>query len=431
MVEFRDLFQKPKAPKKKAAVKTAPKSVKDDRFSFKSLVFKNQEKSKANKNRKKSDPATNKKQVPKKRGFLFSDIVPAKKTDTAVHPQEQIAIPQESDKKESHHDIENFQDSLIAVDEVLAFDVIPQLPPEVEKRRQLLYDEAAAYLREVFETVGRRRKFSLPTGLLLMNQMVETQPPYDPLFINAIHQDNPGEYIIFHSVNVSIFAIKIAQYLGHSEENQEKIGMAGLLHDVGASLVPKDILYKEDALTQKEITLLQQRPLNAYKILTQFGDEYKYLADCAYQVYERLDGSGYPNGLRGDEINEYAQIIGLLDIYEALIHSRPQRVKFLHFNAVKEIIKTYKKGFKKEHLKALLNTFSIFPLSTYVRLNSNSIGKVIETYPAQPLRPKIKIEFDSQNQKVLTDRVVDLSENTLLHIIDSVSEEEFQLIPIK
>ena len=87
--------------------------------------------------------------------------------------------------------------------------------------------------------------------------------------------------------------------------------------------------------------------------------------------------------------------------------------------------------FKKEHLKALLNSFSIFPLSSYVRLNSNSIGKVVETYPDQPLRPKIKIEFDSQNQKVLTDRVVDLSENTLLHIIDSVSEEEFQSIPIK
>jgi len=431
MVEFRDLFQKPKAQKKKKTDKTAPKSVKDDRFSFKNLVFKSPEKIKVKKDRKKPDKVAKEKQVVKKKGFRFADILPTKDTDTVSYPQEQTAIPQEFEQKESHDDTQSFQDSLINVDEILAFDVIPQLPPEVEKQRQLLYDEAAAYLREVFETVGRRRKFSLPTGLLLMNQMVETQPAYDPLFINAIHQDHPGEYIIYHSVNVSIFAIKIAQYLGYSEEHQEKIGMAGILHDVGASLVPKDILYKKEALTQKEFTLLQQRPLNAYKILTQFGDDYKYLADCAYQVYERLDGSGYPNGLMGDEINEYAQIIGLLDIYEALIHSRPQRVKFLHFNAVKEIIKTHKKGFKKEHLKALLNSFSIFPLSSYVRLNSNSIGKVVETYPDYPLRPKIKIEFDSQNQKVLTDRVVDLSENTLLHIIDSVSEEEFQSIPVK
>jgi len=369
MVEFRDLFQKPKAPKKKTADKTAPKAVKDDRFSFKNLVFKNQEKNKTKKGPKKPAAITKKPKVPGKKGFRFSDIVSTKDTETAPAPNEQVAIPQGFGHKESHDDFKSYQDPLLKVDETLTLDVIPKLPPEVEKRRQLLYDEAAAYLREVFEAVGRRRKFSLPTGLLLMNQMVETQPAYDPLFINAINQDNPGEYIIFHSVNVSIFAIKIAQYLGYSEEQQEKMGMAGLLHDVGASLVPKDILYKKEALTQKEITLLQQRPLNAYKILIQFGDEYKYLADCAYQAYERIDGSGYPNGLVGDEINEHAQIIGLLDIYEALIHSRPQRVKFLHFNAVKEIIKTQKKCFKKEHLKAILNSFSIFPLSSYVRLN--------------------------------------------------------------
>ncbi len=431
MVEFRTLFHKQKPQKRKKPAGTPAGTAKDDHFSFKNLVFRTDEKGRPKADASKSDETTGETPAESKKGFRFSDIVLEKNADVFSFPKEEEAIPSEFEPEKLPDGMDGFQAALLEADETTPISTIPQLPPEVEKRRQLLYDEAAAYLREVFDAVGRRRKFSLPTGLLLMNQMVESQPPYDPLFINAIHQDNPGEYIIYHSVNVSIFAIKMSQYLGYSEDQQERVGMAGLLHDVGASLVQKDILYKKDALNPKELSLLKQRPLNAFKILTQFGEQYKYLADCAYQVYERIDGSGYPNGLVGEEISEYAQMIGLVDMYEALIHSRPQRAKFLHFNAVKEIIKTHKKGFKKQHLKALLNSFSIFPLSSYVRLNSNAVGKVVETYPDQPLRPKIKIEYDSQNQKVLTDRIVDLSENSLLHIIDSVSEEEFQAIPVK
>ena len=87
-------------------------------------------------------------------------------------------------------------------------------------------------------------------------------------------------------------------------------------------------------------------------------------------------------------------------------------------------INTGKDRFDRKYLKALLNTFTVFPLHSYVRLNSDAIGKVIETYPDQPMRPKIRIEYDSQNQKVLTDRIVALPEDSLLHIVDSVTDEE-------
>ena len=257
-----------------------------------------------------------------------------------------------------------------------------------------------------------------------MHQMVETQPLYDPLFARAIHKDNPGDYTVYHSVNVSIFAIKMAHFMRFSKQNQVEIGIAGLLHDVGMALIPEDIIFKDGKLSRKELSMLRERPLNSFKILRSVGEEYPYLAESALQVYERIDGSGYPMGLQMDEINEYAQIIGLVSVYEALIHSRPQRAKFLHFTAVKEIMKRDKRGFQKKHLKALLNIFSIFPLSSYVRLNSNAIGRVIETYPDYPMRPKLKIIFDSQKQRVLTNRMIDLSKNPLLYITDSVSEDE-------
>jgi HD-GYP domain-containing protein (c-di-GMP phosphodiesterase class II) len=216
----------------------------------------------------------------------------------------------------------------------------------------------------------------------------------------------------------------MADHLGFSKNKQVEIGMAGLLHDVGMAAVPDKILYKQGKLNDAEIKIFRQRPNFSSKILRTLGPEYAYLAECAVQVYERIDGSGYPRGLKANEMHEYAQIIGLLDMYESLIHSRPHRGKRTPFAAVKEIINTSKNHFQKEYLKALLSIFTAFPIHSYVRLNSDAIGKVIETYPDQPLRPKIQIVYDSQKRKVLTEKIVALPEDPLLHIIDSISENE-------
>jgi HD-GYP domain-containing protein (c-di-GMP phosphodiesterase class II) len=202
--------------------------------------------------------------------------------------------------------------------------------------------------------------------------------------------------------------------------------MAGLLHDVGMSIIPENILFKKEKLNGSEEKLFMQRPNFSHKILQSLGHKYAYLAECAVQVYERIDGTGHPRGLKADEIHEYAQIIGLLDMYESKIHSRPHREKATPFAAIKEIINTSKHKFQQKYLKAHLSIFTAFPVHSYVRLNSDAIGKVIETYPDQPLRPKIQIIYDSQKRKVLTKKFVSLPEDPLLHIIDSVNENEIQ-----
>jgi len=256
--------------------------------------------------------------------------------------------------------------------------------------------------------------------------MTERQPAADVLFVMAIRPDNRYPFIVAHCVNTAIFAAKIGAGLGLSRSRQIQIGLAALLHDIGTALIPENIVNKAGRLTEQELALFRERPQRSYRILHGMGDSTAYLADIAQQVYERIDGSGYPLGLKGDEIHEDAQIIGLVDMYEALVHNRPHRENWLHFAAVKEIIKHSKSAFQRKHLKCLLNVFSIFPVSSYVRLNSDAVGRVIETYPDQPMRPKLQIIFDSQMRKVLAERIVKLSENPLLNIVDSVSERELK-----
>ena len=291
--------------------------------------------------------------------------------------------------------------------------------------RKDLYDKACLYLNHVLAAVKNRKSFALDSGFQILQNIAEVDPR-DELFIMAIHLDDRFKYVIHHSVNVAIYALKMAGDLGFNKKQKLEVAMAALLHDVGMAGIPDKILYKQDKLSQQEVEILRERPNYSYKILRSFGDGFAYLAESAAQVYERIDGSGYPRAIRGDEIHEYAQIIGLLDMYEALIHSRPQREKLTHFTAVKEIINTCKNRFQRKHLKSLLSIFTAFPVYSFVRLNSNAIGKVIETYPEQPMRPKLQIIYDSQKRKVLTKRIIALPDNPLLNIVDSVSESEIQ-----
>jgi len=304
--------------------------------------------------------------------------------------------------------------------------VVKTRPNDNGHNRKGLYDKACIYLYHVLNAVKNRKSFALDPGYKILQKMAEVNHPRDELFIMAIHLDDRFKYVIHHSVNVAIYALKMAEDLGFSKKQKLEVAMAALLHDVGMAVIPDKILYKQEKLSQQEAEILRERPNYSYKILRTFGDGFAYLAESAAQVYERIDGSGYPRAIRGDEIHEYAQIIGLLDMYEALIHSRPQREKMTHLTAVKEIINTCKNRFQRKHLKLLLSIFTAFPIHSFVRLNSNAIGKVIETFPEQPMRPKLQIVFDSQKRKVLTNRIIALPDNPLLNIVDSVSEGELQ-----
>ncbi|UCH19961.1 MAG: HD domain-containing protein [Deltaproteobacteria bacterium] len=305
----------------------------------------------------------------------------------------------------------------------------PSDQEQADENRKNLYQKISDYVSQAFDAVKSQKGFDLEPGYRLLRKMVAVQSVRDPMFIMALHLDDPQKFILRHSVNVAIFAIKIAARLGFSKNRQLQIAMTALLHDIGTVLISDKIVYKKDRLTPQELQVIRERPTHSYNILRSFDDDdHVYLAECAFQVYERIDGSGYPRGLKEDEIHQYAQIIGLVDMYEALIHSRPQRERLTHFSAVKEIIQSNKNSFQRIYLKCFLDAFSIFPIYSYVRLNSAAIGKVIETFPDHPLRPKLQIVCDSQKRRVLTERIVNLPDNPLLYVVDSISEEEVKAL---
>lgn len=288
------------------------------------------------------------------------------------------------------------------------------------------YQRASKFLERCIEQVRNHDNLDVSEGERIVEEIVLAHSqgflPQE-LLIQALHGESDSSFLVTNAVNVAVYAILISSTLGLPRERQMELGLAALLHDIGKVRVPDEILYKEESLTEEETEVLRKSPSDSFEILNALGEKYQYLAYCGLQLNERLDGSGYPQGLKNDEIDAYAQIISLLDLYESLTHDQPQRPKFTHFEAVKEILKTQKKGFHREFLKALVNTFSLFPIHSLVQLNTGAIGRVIRTYMENPVRPKIEIVVDAQKRRVASPRVIDLREQPILHVVEAVAAE--------
>lgn len=227
-----------------------------------------------------------------------------------------------------------------------------------------------------------------------------------------------------HMTNVAIFAIKIGMCVGFPREKLVATGLAGLVHDVGLIGMPEIALEKPQGLSAHEQQLLLQHPERGARLIRAAGPEYQWLATVVTQEHEREDGSGYPKGLRGEDIHEFAKVVGIADVYEALTHPRPYRRRTSPLDAVKEIISLERRAFADWVLKGLIRGLSTFPVGSLVRLNSKEIGRVRTTNPTFPLRPLLEVIAGSSGELLAEPRVVDLSQNSLLFIVDSYTAEE-------
>jgi HD-GYP domain-containing protein (c-di-GMP phosphodiesterase class II) len=183
--------------------------------------------------------------------------------------------------------------------------------------------------------------------------------------------------------------------------------------------ISRAVLAKPDELSADERARIREHPEAGFEVLRTLGPEYEWVANVALQEHEREDGSGYPKGLKGDEIHEYAKIIGLADEFEALTHPRPYR-KRRRFpsEAVKELITEERRRFPDRILKGLICGLSTAPVGSLVRLNTNETARVVATNRRFPLRPVVEIILDVAGEPVQPPRRIDLTTNTLLYITD-------------
>lgn len=313
---------------------------------------------------------------------------------------------------------------------------VPEPVPEAvhsatEEEVEVLHNELQTFVRGVMQACQAGQTFTVDEGFVLIARVVDLPGATDILYRRAIYTREQGDSqdfssaVVLHSVNVAVYALKIGEGLSYNRDQQIDLGLAGLIHDAGMVKLPPEIFTK-GKYDQADIERLQRHPIDGHNALLQLGESYKWVAEIALQEHERDDGSGYPSGLSGNQIHEYARIIGVADTYAGLTRSRSERRGLLPFEAVKDIIQTQKQKFDPQVVRVLLSKLSAFPIGSLVRLNSGAIGTVVETEETYPLRPVIRILYDAQGRKIEDDRVIQLREYPILHITDAIYEEDLE-----
>jgi HD-GYP domain-containing protein (c-di-GMP phosphodiesterase class II) len=291
------------------------------------------------------------------------------------------------------------------------------------KQYEQIYDNIYEFTKKFIATIKSGKKPDFSECITAIEQIVDTPESLDILYRKAIYAKGL-DTTLSHWVNVMVYALKIGIGLGYKRERLIELAMSSLLHDIGMIRIPDSIINKTEKLTDEEFGLLRRHPVFGNELLSKLYPEYPWTAEVAIQEHEREDGKGYPKGLNGNEINDYAKIVSVVDVFEALTHKRPQRKRFLPNDAVKMIVQKEKDAFSKIVIKAMLTKLSAFPLYSYVRLNSKAIGMVIEVDEASPLRPALQMLFDDKGKKIIGEKIVKLKDTPLLYITDSIDEDD-------
>jgi|WetSurMetagenome_2_1015567.scaffolds.fasta_scaffold17075_2 HD-GYP domain-containing protein (c-di-GMP phosphodiesterase class II) len=289
--------------------------------------------------------------------------------------------------------------------------------PDVDKNLYLaLRDE----LQDVKQRTMEGKTFEIDRLQALVIQILDRPESVEQMYRYTTLFGHEEDYTASHSINTLIYSLKVGMGLEYERQALLELGLSALLHDIGMFRVPDAIILKTEALTESEMAVVQRHPEVGRDILSAWDDRSPALAKAAYEHHEREDGSGYPRGLRGDQISECAKIVGLTSAYEAMTHDRPHRRAL----SIRELIATRNREFSAQLMKVFLEQISFYPIGSYVRLNNRTMGKVIATNDGQPMRPVIQIMVDVDGNRITEEKIQNLKGNSILWVSGIVREEE-------
>ncbi len=308
-------------------------------------------------------------------------------------------------------------------------EAVPELATIQDDPQQAL-DSVSAQLHgslvqaalSVFAAAAQQRAPDGPSTVAAVRGVLEDLKSGDELLAVTVRSRELDDSWAKRSANATVLALKLGLELEYDDRKALALGLCGLMHDIGMLSIPEEVL-GERRFNPEQLALLHQHPEESQRTVQSFGKAFHWIGKVVVQTHERQDGSGYPRGLKGDEIHEFARIIGLVDTYEAMAHPRADREARVVYNALKEIIDLRNSLFDPPLIKALIYIVSIFPLGSLVKLNNGEIGRVVGTSRLHPTRPTVDVLLDPRGRKVSELRQMNLGDEPMLYIVDPAIEE--------
>ncbi len=218
----------------------------------------------------------------------------------------------------------------------------------------------------------------------LMNAINST----DAIAVDISALKTSDEYTFKHSVDVATMSMILAKQQGLSQKQIYEIGIAGLLHDIGKTKISLDILNKPARLTDEEFAVMKQHPVFGYRMIKGRDEFSNEICMAVLQHHEKMNSKGYPVGFPSDKITQYARILTIADIYDALVTERPYKSAFSQREAV-EMIMSMTGELDLTAMKSFLESMILYPVDSIVELSNGEKAKVVKNNPHYILRPTV------------------------------------------
>ena len=210
------------------------------------------------------------------------------------------------------------------------------------------------------------------------------------------------------SVGTAIWCLMFGRHLNFDRDMLEDLAMGGMLLDIGNSMLPKSIATTSGAITEEQKTILRQHVEFGVKILADSQGVAQPVADMVCCHHERFDGSGYPQGMLGNQVPPFGRIAGIADCYDAMTSESAYSKPMAAYDAARALNEMRGKEFAAEVVGQFLATMGMFPVASLVELNDGSVAVVLEQNPNNVLRPKVLLLLDQNKEPLPQPRVVEM-----------------------
>ncbi len=220
------------------------------------------------------------------------------------------------------------------------------------------------------------------------------------VLLSLVDIKSMDNYTYSHCVNVAVISVILGISLNLPKKKLTYLCIGALIHDIGKSFIPKEVLQKPGRLTPEEFEIIKYHSRYGYDFIKKFFDLSSHIKLIVLQHHERFDGLGYPNNLRGDKISYLARIVSIADVYDALTSDRPYKRAMCPSDALEYLMSNAGTLFDYDMINIFCRIVIPFPQGTIVSLSNGDIGIVEKTLPNFPLRPIVKIVKSNCQNKI-------------------------------
>jgi HD-GYP domain-containing protein (c-di-GMP phosphodiesterase class II) len=299
-------------------------------------------------------------------------------------------------------------------------------PKEIRHAKEI-FDQAKSIQKDLFNAALSGSTLNLSPVIEITNKSIDAifnNSDSLACMLNIRHKD---EYLLEHSVSVSIYITLFARYLKLERKIIEQLSIGAFLHDIGKIMIPDEILNKPGKLTDNEFTIMKTHANHSIDIIKKTPGISKLSLEVAALHHEKLNGEGYPFQIKADKIHKYGRMIAICDVFDALTATRVYKKGFPHgkaFIILRELA-------QQAHLDASLvdhfiKCIGVFPIGSLVQLKSKKLALVKERNKSDPTNPQVHSFYSVKLNHFINKQSIDLSTCDDF-IVKGVRAEEFNL----